>query len=195
MAGEDRIIEYIQTSLRSAKDIYIHGGHVTKTFSDRIMKLEYDNKRIINIPQDLKDNRDFSNVLLDSSPAVDKNSIDGLRFLSSVHKRSVYSKVTSASGNSKYKNYEDLAIRNFIKAVLKDPPSHGLESFDSYSDLIEYIREYKPSYKISKSSLSNLKTRKVVLKGVPRNPDTLAFAGYIGIRFKSFDEKSFFETL
>lgn len=40
MAGEDRIIEYIQTSLRSAKDLYSHGGHVTKTYADRVMKLE-----------------------------------------------------------------------------------------------------------------------------------------------------------
>lgn len=193
MAGEDRIIEYIQTSLRSAKELYTHGGHVTKTYADRIVKLEYDNKRIIDLPDTLENTRDFSNILLDSSPALNKNSVDGLRYLNSVHKRSAYSKITSVPGNSKYRSYEDLAIRNFIKSILKDPPSHGLESFESYSDLIEFIREYKPSYKVSKSSLSNLKARKVVIKGVPRTPETLAFAGYLEIRFKSFDKKAFFE--
>jgi hypothetical protein len=42
-----RVIEYIQTGLRSAKDVYDYGGHLIRTYKDRSFSLEYDNKRCV----------------------------------------------------------------------------------------------------------------------------------------------------
>ena len=81
--------------------------------------MEYDNKRILNVPVDLGDSNDFSNVLLDSSPAENVESVEGLRFLSGYHKTSSYNRLTSSVGRSKYASNLDLAIRNFVKACIK----------------------------------------------------------------------------
>jgi hypothetical protein len=40
-------IEFIQTGLRSANDIFKKGGHMIATYKDRSFSLEYDNKRCI----------------------------------------------------------------------------------------------------------------------------------------------------
>jgi len=53
-------IEYIQTSLRSASDIYNKGGHVVLVYKDRSFNLDYDNKRCI-----IENN---SSSLLDTKP-------------------------------------------------------------------------------------------------------------------------------
>jgi hypothetical protein len=42
---EKRAIEFVQTSLRGAKDVYEKGGHVTMSYRDQSYRLVYDNKR------------------------------------------------------------------------------------------------------------------------------------------------------
>jgi hypothetical protein len=56
----DKRIEYIQTSLRSASDIYNKGGNVVLVYRDKSFNLEYDNKRCI-----IENN---SSSLLDTKP-------------------------------------------------------------------------------------------------------------------------------
>lgn len=43
--SETKEVEYVQSSLRSAKDIYKHGGNVTMKFRDQIFRMHYDNRR------------------------------------------------------------------------------------------------------------------------------------------------------
>jgi hypothetical protein len=45
--SSSKVIEYIQTGLRSAKDVYDYGGHLMRTYKDRSFSLEYDNKRLV----------------------------------------------------------------------------------------------------------------------------------------------------
>jgi hypothetical protein len=192
MSGEDRIIEFIQTSLRSAKDIYLHGGHVTMTHADRIFRMEYDNKRILEVPSYIRETNDFSNVLLDSRPSPNTTVVRNLRYLGSVHKKRDYNRLTTKGVGSKYKNNLEIAIRNFIKGIVATPVGYNLTPFESYSELINFVKGYKPDYKISKSSISNLKSRRMVVKGIPKNPETIAFAEYVKMKFPDFNEKSFF---
>jgi len=42
-----KTLPFIQTSLRSAKDIFLEGGHSTMKYSDRIFNLKFDNRREI----------------------------------------------------------------------------------------------------------------------------------------------------
>jgi len=88
---------------------------VTRVYKDQMFRLQYDNKRLIIIPKGYENTIDFSNILLDSIPVPNKEFSKTLRFLSKFHKQSIYSKGTSSSSGNRYKNYIELAIRNFIK--------------------------------------------------------------------------------
>jgi len=91
------------------------------------------------------------------------------------------------------KDYTDLAIRNFIKGLLSIPTKYNLvNDFKSYSEIIDFIKNYKRNIRISKTSLSNLKNRKMVIKAVPRTNETERFTEYVKTRYKNFDDKTFF---
>ena len=45
--NKENVFDYIQTSLRSASDVYRHGGNVLLKYKDRRYALEFDNKRRI----------------------------------------------------------------------------------------------------------------------------------------------------
>lgn len=93
------------------------------------------------------------------------------------------------------KDYTNLAIRNFIKGLLSIPPKYNLvNDFKSYSEIIDFIKNYKRKIRISKSSLSNLKNRRMVIKAVPRTKETERFTEYVKTRYKNFDDKTFFAT-
>lgn len=193
LAGDDRIIEFIQSSLRSAKDIYVKGGHVTSIYSDRVYRMDFDNKRILDVPINCQNTQDMSHQIFDSLPSKTVSDSEGLRFLASVHKKRDYHRTSSQTGGSKYKSFKDTAVRNFIKGCLATPPSYNLTAFDSYSDLIDFIKSYDSKYKISKSSLSHLKNRKAVVKGIPKNAQTLAFVEYVKLKFPNFDDSRFYQ--
>lgn len=193
LSDESKLIEYIQTSLRSAKDLYLNGGHVTKTFSDRSFRMEYDNKRVLIIPENLKNLNDLSNTLLDSSPVEVPKVALNLRFLSKLHKTRVYNRYTTKAGTSVYKSFKELAVRNFIKISLTNPIDFNLTPFENYSSLIEFIKGYDPMYRVTKSSLSHLKNRKLILKSVPKTNETLAFIAYVLVKFPDFKVNDFFK--
>lgn len=195
---EDKSWEFIQFSLRSALDIYREGGHVTPVYKDQIFRLLYDNKREIIIPKGFEDTIDISNILLDSNPVLNKDVSKTLRFLSKFHKLSIYSKGTSVSSGNRYKNYTDLAVRNFIKGWLSNPPkyniidSNSIRVIGNYSELIEFIKSFDSSIKLTKQSISNLKNRKMIFKTVPRTKETMKFIDFVKEKYPDFDEDSFF---
>jgi len=88
--------------------------------------LLYDNRRLIIIPKGYENTFDFSNILLDSNPAPNKEFSKTLRFLSNFYKQSIYNKGTSVSSGNRYKTYIELAVRNFIKGLLSNPPKYNL---------------------------------------------------------------------
>jgi len=193
LSSDNKLIEYIQTSIRSAKDLYVHGGHVTKTYADRSFRLEYDNKRVINLPENLKDKTDFSDILLDSEPVVNVNQAINMRNFARFYKNSHYNKYLTKPGGTKYKKLNELAIRNFVKGLLSNPPKFNLDNkFSSYGEIIDYIREFDNTYKMTKSGLSKLKGRKIIVKTVPKTDETLTFVNYVKIKFPNFDTDEFF---
>lgn len=195
LAGEKNL-EYVQRSLRSAKEIFKYGGHVTATFTDHKFRLVFDNRRLI---VDNGENFDVSKVLLDSVPLKDITEAENLRYISKLHRTRTYSKLNNSLSGNKYKDYIDLAIRNFVKGLLSDPVKYNLNKakleLKSYNDIIKYIKDFddKKVFKISKSSISNLKGRNMIFKTVPRTKDTERFVNYIKVKFPEFDDKSFFQ--
>jgi hypothetical protein len=155
--------------------------------------LHYDNRRLIQIPNNFNEqNFDLSQILLDSLPVKSVEESGNLRSISKIHKSKLYNRETSGLSGNTYKDYTDLAIRNFIKGLLSEPRLYNLDdSLKTYSDIIEFINGYKKSKKITKSSISHLKNRKMVFKSVPHTKETLEFVKYVKTKYKNFDEKSF----
>jgi hypothetical protein len=187
-----KTIEFVQSRLRSSLDIYKKGGHVTKIYSDRIFKLLFDNKRVIDLPEEMKDKTDYSDFLLDSKPGVDIEEIGYLRKLSTLSIAKTYDKGLPSNKTKSYKDYTDVVIRNFLKTLLNGELEVDGLVFDSYSSIIEFIKGYKKNIRISKQSLSNLKNRPIVLKSVPYNEETELFIGYVKTKFPNFNSQKVF---
>jgi len=103
-------IEYIQTSLRSASDIYNKGGNVVLVYKDRSFNLEYDNKRCI-----IENN---SSSLLDTKPWDNIVGYEKIRVLKSSVINPVYVKGLSTGQSKVYKTHLETCVRSFIKACL-----------------------------------------------------------------------------
>ena len=238
--NEDRSIEFLQTTLRSALEISKFGGHVTMKYEDRKFSLLYDNRRFIQdeklLEQFLENNtikmsfneteteteiskidliklskRGYYNInnsksdltksfkehlLLDSKPLKNSVSCFNLRKIASKLRVFDYNQRTSVKTDTKYKNYSDIAIRNFIKGIYSKPPIYSgiADSFKDYSSLIAFIKVFDTKFKISKQSISNLKNRKIIHKQVPRTDETISFVNYIKMKFPDFNESLFYKN-
>jgi len=233
--NEDRTIEFLQTTLRSALEISKFGGHVTMKYEDRKFSLLYDNRRFIQdeklLEQFLENNtikmsfneteiskidlikmskRGYYNnnsefdltksfkkhLLLDSKPLKNSVSCFNLRKIASKLRVFEYNQRTSVKIDKKYKNYSDIAIRNFIKGIYSKPPIYSgiAQSFKDYSSLIAFIKDFDTKVKISKQSISNLKNRKIINKQVPKTDETISFVNYIKKKFPDFNESLFYKN-
>lgn len=125
----------------------------------------------------------FNNVLLNKSFVI-KDFYKYSRSLSQLHRKQ----------NNKYKDYTDLAIRNFIKGLFSTPPKYNLiNDFKNYSEIVDFIKDYKRNARISRHSVYKLKSRRIVIKPVPRTKETELFIEYVKTRYKNFDDNSFFD--
>jgi hypothetical protein len=192
--SDTKTLEFIQTRLRSASDIYKKGGHVTTVYRDQLFRMHYDNRRKIIDPENSKD---FSSKLLDSQPVKNTEEAQNLRYISKLSKTGLFSKQTSSGLNTNtYKTYEDLSVRNFIKGLLATPPKFNLNrtELDSYQKIIDFLQSYNPRFKYKLSAISNLKSRPIKMKSIPRTPQNEEFVKFIQTKFKDFDVDSFFRS-
>ena len=181
-ASLDKSLIFLQKQLRGAKDIYKKGGHVTMKYSDQVFRLLYDNKRFI------VDSEDDSITLLGSKPLSTADDGRVLRTVSAYSKNSLYSR-TVGSMSKRYKNVEEIAIRNFVKALLVNELNLNVSEFDGYSDIASYIQGY--GYTLSVNYISQLKRRGNFVK-VPKTVESLNFAEFVKIKFPMFDTGRFF---
>lgn len=199
MKSDSKFFEFTASSLRGANEIYKKGGHVTMTYKDQTYRLFFDNRRRIIEPDDFNDNFDLSSNLLDSEPLWDTTECGKLRFLGSFHRNALFNRITSKSRGTKYKNTLEIAVRSFIKALFSKEPMFGLEEhkdiFNSYKEIIEFIHSHEPCKRISLTpqSISNLKQRKILIKPVPRTPETEAFVEYVKTKLVNFKDQNFFK--
>lgn len=189
LSKPNKSVEFIQQRLRSALDLYRNGGHVTKIFADRLFRLHFDNRRIIQIPEkELLANVDFSDKIFDSLPASDIDTVKYLRGMSKINVNPRYDKRLGnlTISQNKYKDYSDIAIRNFIKGVINGLYGDQIK-FDNYEELIKFIKGFKPGFRISKSSISNLKHRPMILQSVPLTEEVRKFNEYVRRTYPNFD--------
>lgn len=196
LSTREKVFEYTQQSTRSAKDIFNQGGHVIIKYKNQRVRLLYDNRRIILEPKDFE-GFDLSNQLFDSNPHQDIDGCSKARFLSKFSYSIPYLKTTPVLGKSKavYKTCLDVGVRCFIKGYLSKIPCFGLKGneFINYLDIITFIHDFDQAkdIKLTRQSISKLKTRQSILRPVPRTRETVAFSAYIKANIPHFCEDSF----
>lgn len=195
----DRKIEFIQFSLRSGLDVVKLGGHVTSKYSDRTFNLNFDNKRFIidkALDTNGKEIQLFNHEgLLDSKPLLNTAQAEVFRYFASFTKPANYSKfgINLNNINKKlYQNYEELAIRNFIRALTHNQLNLELKAFNRYEDIVKFIHLKYPKYKLTTQNISLIKGRGAYsLKTVPNTKEVRDFVDYILIKFPNFDKDLF----
>lgn len=182
---ESKLITNLERSLRSGTDLSKKGGSVTPILRDKTFRMLYDNRRII---EDKKS--DNPTNLLDSKPMNDVEECELLRYISKLPINTEYHKNTSPT-NLKYKNYLDVAVRTFIRGLFSN--SYGLKSaqFNSYKDLINFVKEYKQDYNLTENIISQLKRRSVNRRKIVVTKEIVDFAEYVKNRIPEFDKESF----
>lgn len=177
LKSNDKTLLFLRSSLRSALDIYKEGGHVTRTYSDQVFRLMYDNKRII---------LDSNNTLLDSAPLRQADIGELLRYIGNLPKTKQYSRNSSSANLNKYNNSIELISRNFVKALLNNQLGLDLKSFENYKHIVSYLRKYDNDIKISENYISQLKRRGSFVK-VPWSIENEKFVNYVKLKFPNFD--------
>ena len=191
--SQDKTVEYVQTRLRSAKDVYQKGGHVTMVYKDQRFRLHFDNKRVLDVPL-LQE----CGELLDSEPLKNISEGENLRFIGKLTKVKQYSRFSNISCNEiRYEEELDLAVINFVKGLVAEPPMFNLHrvGLEKYRDIILYLKEFQPHLKLTENSIASLKKRSIQVKSVPKNKACEVFVNYIRKKFKTFDEESFFRSV
>lgn len=194
LASKDKEFEYTQSSLRTAKDIYKKGGHVTQKIRDQKFRVLYDNRRCIVEPKHYQ-GWDMSNQIFDSKPLQNSLVCSKIRFLSKLAITIPYLKTMSNTKKTKYKSFIEVGVRNFVKGYLAEKPCFGLrgDEFKRYNDLISFIHGFSltKDVKLSKQSISSLKQGKLILRPVTKTKENVAFAEYLHSKIPYFDKTSF----
>ena len=182
---DNKELYFIQNSLRSGKDIYKHGGNVTNVYSDKVFRLLYDNKRLI-------DENDKIDNLYDSKPlnSVDESSL--IRYMAKLPRTKQYTINSGSAYASKYKNSQDLMIRNFLRALLADQLNLKSNVFKTYKDIIDFLKGFDKTINYSENSISQLKRRGKFVK-VRKMQDASRFVDYILEKFPDFNHEEFFK--
>lgn len=191
MGSEEKSFMFLTKQLRSAKEIYLHGGQVTMKYSDQIYRVMYDNKRFI-IDEIEGKRLDPTETLLDSKPLEKVEEGRLLRYVSNLPKSVAYAKTTSIRMGNKYHKTNELVYRNFVKALLNNELNLDLNQFKNYKEIVEFVKIYWPDSKISTNYIAQLKRRGNYVK-VPRNDFSLGFVDYVKERFPNFDSENFLE--
>lgn len=185
-------LEFVQTGLRSAKDVFDKGGHLIATYKDRNFSLEYDNKRCI-IPSE--------DGLLDSKPWLNVKEYGKIRSLKETITKPVFVKGFAPSGFKSYRSYIETCVRGFIKACLNNDADKRfgvpINYFKDYKGLIDFIYAHEPAriVKLTSSSISRLKNRNTISRTVPRTLENEAFISYVKENIVSFNSDLFFKEL
>jgi hypothetical protein len=170
LKGAEKFFEFTQKRLRSAKDIFTNGGHVTISYKDQKFRMFYDNRREVIEPEGFI-GYDLSNTLLDTKPLVNIIQAQKRRFISKFPYTYSYNKLSSSRLSTKYRSYLEVGVRNFIKGCVSKESYFGLrgDEFKSYKELMSFIYDFESTkgiklskVKISEQSISNLKNRRLI---------------------------------
>jgi len=186
LKSDNKEFNYIYSTLTSPNTIYKSKVkmNVTIYYSDHVFRLLFDNKRFI---------IDSNNSFHSSKPWFNVNQAMNSRRIANIIKNNEYQKLTHVKSNKEYKNYTELAIRNFIRALFNNDFNIN-NPFNSYNDIIEFIKTFDKKINLQKYTISRIKNNdKFIYNNVPLNKDTFKFATFVKTKFPLFDFNKFFK--
>lgn len=185
--NENKVGEFMQRSLRSGLDILKHGGSVTNIYKDRVFKMHYDNRRV------LEDDYAIDR-LRDSKPVYSKDVAELNRFVSKLPTCGTYNKtISSGKTHSTYKNKLDVLVRNFIKGLFSKSHNLDISAFNNYQELVDFLSGYT---KITVNNIASIKRRPLNNRKILLDKDdelVIGFLNHISEKFPDFNKKSFLE--
>lgn len=118
-----------------------------------------------------------------------------VRSLKEVVNTPVYKDRIPTLHTKSYKSHIETAVRGFVRAVLFNRHGMSADLFNCYEDIIKFVKSHKSCslVKISKSSISHLKSLDSISRTVPRTVENEEFVAYVKKSFASFDPDSFFK--
>jgi len=186
LESESRTINYGQRSLRKATDIFKEGGHVTPKVSERAFRVVFDNRR------EIIDNGIHPSLnLLFSKPFKNKNVASTIKAIGKLGS-DLYAPNSEYSIKTGSKDYADIAIRSFIRALLQNK-LNLVNTFTSYNEIIDFI-ENTFDVKLKVNYIANQKRRAFIPNMVPSNKQTLEIVDKIKTKFPDFNEKEFLQN-
>ena len=132
----DKTMRYLQSRLRSGREIYETGYHVCEILQERDFNLMSDNRRIFSKSKEVgcfSDSKPFTNVQL----------CDLYRFVGKLGRDVKYQRsvsIDTPADVKKHRSYLDTAIRKFIRSLFVNEYNLYYEGvFDNYNHLLHYI--------------------------------------------------------
>ena len=151
---DDKQVPFIQSSLRSAKDIILEGGHVCLKLEERIFNLKYDNRRLI---------KGYKDGFYSSIPHVNVNSCRLARSISSLSSNRYNKYYPLNLVKSDGRTYLSLTKRMLVRVLLNSSSFLKTDRSFERSEIVEimgalgvkclkdYVSKQRHAYPIPKS--------------------------------------------
>lgn len=130
--------------------------------------------------------------LKDSNPVKNIHQAELLRSLSKLSKDSKYHKNSHTPVLSNlYKNKYERGVRAFIRGLFAKDYNLDHTYFNSYNEIVKFIKDFDKEYKINENVIALLKRRPMAKRKIPKSSDMTDFCAYVKAKFPDFDDKSF----
>jgi len=172
--SESKSIPFIQVSLRSAKEIFLEGGHSTLKLNERWFNLRYDHRREI-IPS--------SDGYHKSKPFKDKKECGFYRDLADLFSKSKI----KATGSLKGDAYLCLLKRMLVRICMNDPLTFGVNENLSRVEILRIMNSV--GLKTLPNFLSKQKALFPIYHSVPASPSVLKVLEKFKCVFPDFPEE------
>jgi len=187
----DKVIRYLQVSLRSATDIYKHGGSVTGKYLEKDFSLKFDNRRKID-----SSNFDVNFKAFISEPWLTVEECRTARYLESLDKKkySPTSYLIPADTISTKTTFEKTFIRMLIRAYYHNNSIFKSESFNGIIMNRKFIQLELLSFniKVSLNYITKQKSIAFLPNSVPQVDITKNMMSPILLKYPDFDTQVFF---
>lgn len=167
-----KTLAFIQKSLRSAKDIYLEGGHCTLKLSERNFNLKFDNRREINEEKgSYCSSKPFNTAL-----------------------NSVQARLISNFGSSRYRLYAPISKSQcqgdaYLSLTKRMLVRYLRESSLSRIEISKIMKEI--GLPCTLNFISKQKNKKPIYNSIPSTEKTLKVLENLSVIFPTFNSKSF----
>jgi len=168
-------ITFLQKSLRSAKEIFMTGGHSTQKLQERSFNLKFDNRREIT---------NEKNGYFETKPFINTISASQNRLISSLGNRRfrLYNPVSSnqLSGDA----YLNLTRRMIVRLLRNGQMGYSLSRLEVYKIMKQL------SLPCTKNFISKQKDLFFIFNSIPKTEKTLEVLTRFSVIFPNFDINS-----